>query len=301
MEQTQQSNADAKVNSVEEGMFLYDNPSADTTQPEPSITQTTRVEQTETPQVQQTETPQTEQANPVAEVDENVSAKDDPNRMAYWQSQTDKAKNDAMRAMQEVERYKQALAQVNQQAPVSNESQNRLRSDSLEEPVRPEKPISYNEVDAYNDPESDSFKYRVKYDQYRDARLDYVERLEHSRQQQQQAEFAKQQERQMVNQAYTQVQNAYGFDQMKAADFISWAQNPNNITMDTLVKLYNIQKSPGIQQQQVEQKKQAMQNQNEALKVPTTTAVTPGTSQPQMDDEAMFNEALLSKSYKRRK
>ena len=293
MEQTQQSNADAKVNSVEEGMFLYDNPSADTTQPEPSITQTTRVEQTETPQ--------TEQANPVAEVDENVSAKDDPNRMAYWQSQTDKAKNDAMRAMQEVERYKQALAQVNQQAPVSNESQNRLRSDSLEEPVRPEKPISYNEVDAYNDPESDSFKYRIQYDKYRDARLDYVERLEYARQKQQQAQFAKQQERQMVNQAYTQVQNAYGFDQVKAADFIGWAQDPKNITMDSLVKLYNIQKSPGIKQQQVEQKKQAIQNQNEALKVPTTTAVTPGTSQPQMDDEAMFNEALLSKSYKRRK
>jgi len=293
MEETEQSNADAKVSSVEEGMFLYDNPSADTTQPEPSITQA--------PLEQNNEQPQTEQASPVAEAQNNVSAKDDPDRMAYWQSQTDKAKNDAMMAMQEAERYKQALAQVNQNAPVSNESQNRLRSDSLEEPIKPEKPISYNEVDAYNDPESDSFKYRIKYDQYRDSRLDYVENLETARQKQQQINFAKQQEKQMVNQAYNQVQNSYGFDQMKAADFVSWAQDPNNITMDTLVKLYNIQKSPGIQQQQVEQKKQAIQNQNEALKVPTTTAVASGTPQPQMDDEAMFNQALLSKSYKRRK
>jgi hypothetical protein len=292
MEQTEQSNAEAQVDNRVDGAFMYENPTADTIQPEPTITQTTRV--------QNQEVPQTEEANPVAEVQPEVSAKDDPNRIAYWQSQTDKAKNDAAILAEEANKYKQALEQV-RQSSVSNESQNRLRSDSIEEPIKPERPISYNEVDAYNDPESDSFKYRVKYDQYRDARLDYVERLEHSRQQQQQAEFAKQQERQMVNQAYTQVQNAYGFDQVKAADFIGWAQDPKNITMDSLVKLYNIQKSPGIKQQQVEQKKQAIQNQNEALKVPTTTAVAPGTSQPQMDDEAMFNEALLSKSYKRRK
>ena len=292
MEQIEQSNAEAQVDNRVDGAFMYENPTADTIQPEPTITQTTRV--------QNQEVPQTEEANPVAEVQPEVSAKDDPNRIAYWQSQTDKAKNDAAILAEEANKYKQALEQL-RQSSVSNESQNRLRSDSIEEPIKPEKPISYNEVDAYNDPESDSFKYRVKYDQYRDARLDYVERLEHSRQQQQQAEFAKQQERQMVNQAYNQVQNAYGFDQVKAADFIGWAQDPKNITMDSLVKLYNIQKSPGIKQQQVEQKKQAIQNQNEALKVPTTTAVTPGTSQPQMDDEAMFNEALLSKSYKRRK
>jgi|TARA_R100000322_G_scaffold48531_1_gene30567 hypothetical protein len=292
MEQTEQSNAEAQVDNRVDGAFMYENPTADTIQPEPTITQTTRV--------QNQEVPQTEEANPVAEVQPEVSAKDDPNRIAYWQSQTDKAKNDAAILAEEANKYKQALEQV-RQSSVSNESQNRLRSDSIEEPIKPERPISYNEVDAYNDPESDSFKYRIQYDKYRDARLDYVERLEYARQKQQQAQFAKQQERQMVNQAYTQVQNAYGFDQVKAADFIGWAQDPKNITMDSLVKLYNIQKSPGIKQQQVEQKKQAIQNQNEALKVPTTTAVAPGTSQPQMDDEAMFNEALLSKSYKRRK
>jgi|TARA_R100001086_G_scaffold70671_1_gene33805 hypothetical protein len=292
MEQTEQSNAEAQVDNRVDGAFMYENPTADTIQPEPTITQTTRV--------QNQEVPQTEEANPVAEVQPEVSAKDDPNRIAYWQSQTDKAKNDAAILAEEANKYKQALEQV-RQSSVSNESQNRLRSDSIEEPIKPERPISYNEVDAYNDPESDSFKYRIQYDKYRDARLDYVERLEYARQKQQQAQFAKQQEKQMVNQAYTQVQNAYGFDQVKAADFIGWAQDPKNITMDSLVKLYNIQKSPGIKQQQVEQKKQAIQNQNEALKVPTTTAVAPGTSQPQMDDEAMFNEALLSKSYKRRK
>ena len=293
MEQTQQSNADVKANSVEEGMFLYDNPSADTTQPEPSITQSTRVEQNDVPQ--------TEEANPVAEVREDVSAKDDPNRIAYWQSQTDKAKNDAMRAMQEAERYKQALAQVNQQAPISNESQNRLRSNSLEAPVRPEKPISYNEVDAYNDPESDSFKYRIAYDKYRDNRLDYVEKLEAVRQNQINQQLQRQQEAQFINQAFHQVKNNYGYDDAKATEFVRWSQDPNNITLDNLQKLFEIKSAPSIQQQQVEQKKQAIQNQNEALKVPTTTAVTPGTSQPQMDDEALFNEALLSKSYKRRK
>ena len=66
---------------------MYENPTADTKPPESTITQSTRV--------QNQEVPQTEEANPVAEVQEVVSAKDDPNRIAYWQSQTDKAKNEA--------------------------------------------------------------------------------------------------------------------------------------------------------------------------------------------------------------
>tara|TARA_R110000824_G_scaffold60997_1_gene162709 strand:+ start:4837 stop:5721 length:885 start_codon:yes stop_codon:yes gene_type:complete len=294
MEQPEQSNAVEQVDNRVDSTFMYENPSADTKAPVPTITQSTRV--------QNQETLQTEEANPVAEVQEEVSAKDDPNRIAYWQSQTDKAKNDAYLIAQETQKYKQLYEQQVKQPSVSNENQNGLRSNSIEEPIKPDKPISYNEVDAYNDPESKSFNYRIQYDKYRDARLDYVERKEYVRQEQQNAQFAKQQEKQMVNQAYSQVQNAYGFDQLKAADFIGWAQDPKNITMDSLVKLYDIQKSPGIQQQQqVEQKKQAMQNQNRALKIPTTTTVAPGVSQPQMDDEALFNEALLSKSYKRRK
>ena len=292
MEQQQQSNADVQTDTGADSIFMNDSSNSDTMQPGPSITQSTR---------EQTQAPQTEQANPVAEEQNNVSEKDDPNRMAYWQSQADKAKNEAYIMAQEAEKYRQQLQQIQQQHSVSNESQNRLRSDSLEGPTAPEKPISYNEVDAYNDPESDSFKYRVSYDKYRDARMDHLQKLELIRQKQLQNQFARQQETQMVNQAYNQVQNTYGWDQMKAADFIGWAKNPSNITLDSLAKLYDISVSPGIQQQQVEQKKQAMQNQNEALKVPTTTAVTPGTSQPQMDDEALFNEALLSKSYKRRK
>ena len=144
MEQTEQSNAEAQVDNRVDGAFMYENPTADTIQPEPTITQTTRV--------QNQEVPQTEEANPVAEVQPEVSAKDDPNRIAYWQSQTDKAKNDAAILAEEANKYKQALEQV-RQSSVSNESQNRLRSDSIEEPIKPERPISYNEVDAYNDPE----------------------------------------------------------------------------------------------------------------------------------------------------
>jgi len=295
MEQQEQSNAEVQTDNRVDNAFMYENPNSDTVQPEPTITQA--------PLEQNTESFQTEKASPVAEAQNNVSEKDDPNRIAYWQSQADKAKNEAYIMAQEAEKYRQQVQQVQQvqQPSVSNESQNRLRSNSLEAPEAPEKPISYNEVDAYNDPESDSFKYRVRYDKYRDARMDHLQKLELVRQRQLENQFARQQETQMVNNAYSQVQNTYGWDQMKAADFIGWAKNPSNITLDSLAKLYDISVSPGIQQQKVEQKKQAMQSRNEALKVPTTTAVTPGTSQPQMSEQDLFNEALLSKSYKRRK
>tara|TARA_R110002051_G_scaffold324486_2_gene421996 strand:- start:2157 stop:3026 length:870 start_codon:yes stop_codon:yes gene_type:complete len=289
MEQPEQSNAEVKPDNRVDSAFMYENPSSDTVQPEPTITQSNR-----------NEIPQTEEATLVAEAQDDVSEKDDPNRIAYWQSQADKAKNEAYIMAQEADKYRQQVQQV-QKPSVSNESQNRLRSNSLEAPEAPEKPISYNEVDAYNDPESESFKHRIQYDKYRDARVDHLQKQELVRQKQFENQFAKQQETQMVSNAYSQVQNTYGWNQMKAADFIGWAKNPANITLDSLAKLYDISISPGVQQQQVEQKKQAMKNQNEALKVPVTTAVTPGISQPQMDDEALFNEALLTKSYKRRK
>jgi len=293
MEQPEQSNAEAQVDNRVDSTFMYENPSSDTVQPAPTITQA--------PLEQNNEQSQTEQASPVAEAQDNVSAKDDPDRIAYWQSQTDKAKNDAYLIAQETQKYKQLYEQQLQKTSVSNEPQNRLRSSSVEEPVRPEKPISYNEVDAYNDPESNSFKYRIENDKYRDARLDYVERLEGARMQQQKVDMQKAQERQLINQTYVQAQNTYGYDQKKAADFVTWAVNPNNITVDSLHKLFEIQNAPSNQQRQVEQKKQAMQNQNEALKIPTTTTVAPGVSQPQMNDQDLFNQALLSKSYKRRK
>ena len=240
---------------------------------------------------------QTEQGSPVAEQD--VSAKEDPNRMAYWQSQADKAKNEAQNMAAELELYKKAVSSM-QQAPVSNETQPQPQDDSLKEPTPPERPMNYSEVDAYNDPESDSFKYRIAKEQYQDARYDYLKNLEYARVDQQNRMMAQQEEKAMLNNAYNSVKSSYGWDDMKAADFIGWATNPNNVTLDILAKLFDLQNAPTPNQISAEQKKQEYAQAQQALSVPRTPSVEKGNTQPPMNDQDLFNAALLQQS-KRRK
>ena len=122
--------------------------------------------------------------------------KQDTDRYEYWQSKHDKTQGELNRISQEFEQYKnmmgpvanaiqqnpQILQNLEQQSP-SNEPP--AQQNSLQAPNRPEKPHSYNEVDAYNDPDSDSFKYRLSVDKYRDDMLDYYGKVDQYRQEQQ--------------------------------------------------------------------------------------------------------------------
>jgi len=166
----------------------------------------------------------------------------------------------------------------------------------LKEPTPPERPMNYSEVDAYNDPESDSFKFRMEKEKYQDARYDYLKKIEYARIQDHEQNMAKQREQSMMNQAYTQVKNSYGWNDMKAADFIGWATNPNNVTLDVLAKLFDLQNAPKPEQVQAQQKKQEYVQQQQALSVPTTTVVETGISQPTANEQDLFNAALLSTS-----
>ena len=215
--------------------------------------------------------------------------------MAYWQSQADKAKNDAQSMAQELELYKRAVNQM-QQAPVSNGTQPQPQADPLKEPTAPERPLTYSEVDAYNDPESDSFKYRLAKEEYQDARYDYLKQVEYARVEQQQHMAAQQQEATMQNQAYNQVKQSYGWDDMKAANFIGWATNPNNVTLDILAKLFDIQSAPTPEQVNAQQKKQEYAQTQHSLIVPRTPSVETGVSQPVANEQDLFNAALLQQS-----
>jgi len=284
-----QSNAEVQEVSQGQGVDVFDTPApepvADTLPLEPSITQ---APMGETPQEVQTE-----QGSSVAEQD--VSAKEDPNRMAYWQSQADKAKNEAQGMAAELELYKKAVSSM-QQAPVSNETQPQPQDDSLKEPTPPERPMNYSEVDAYNDPESDSFRYRMAKEQYQDQRYDYLKNIEYARVAQQEQMMARQQEKSMMNDAYNSVKSSYGWDDMKAADFIGWATNPNNVTLDVLAKLFDIQNAPTPNQISAEQKKQQYAQTQQALSVPRTPSVEKGTTPAPMNEQDMFNAALLQQS-----
>ena len=246
-----------------------------------------------------TEEPQTQEESP-----KNAST-----RFEYWQSQADKAKGELDTIRQELNYYKDTLAPVEQmirsnpqvldnlESSTSNgQAQGQVQETSLKEPTAPDRPHSYNEVDAYNDPESDSFKYRIAKEQYRDSYLDFLKEKDQVRE----MEMAKQYETQMQQQQAQMVQqqatshavNSYGWDVNKANEFVSWAKNPDNLTLDNLAKLFELRANPNPV---VKQRTDEMQRQSERLSVPKTASVQRGKPESVRTDEQLFSDALLGR------
>ena len=243
------------------------------------------------------EEPQTQEESP----------KNDSTRFEYWQSQTDKAKGELDTLRQELNYYKQNLAPVEQMLRDNPQILDRLESSSsngqsqeqetsLKEPTEPDRPHSYNEVDAYNDPESDSFKYRIDKEKYRDEYLIHLKEKdqirEHEMQRQYQAQMEQQQAQMVQSQATSHAVNNYGWDSNKANEFVTWARNPDNLTLDNLAKLFELRTNPNPV---VKQRADEMQKQSERLSVPKTAAVQKGRPEGTRTDEQMFSDALLGK------
>ena len=240
------------------------------------------------------------------------SSKDDSTRFEYWQSQADKAKGELSTIRQELDYYKNSLAPVEQmirnnpqvldqleQTPSNGQPQaypNGLQETSLKEPSAPERPHSYNEVDAYNDPESDSFKYRLAKEQYRDNYLEFLQKKDQVREQEMQQAYQQQmqqQQTQMVQrQAMSHAVNNFGWDQQKAAEFVSWSQSPDNLTLDNLAKLFELRTNTNPV---VQQRTQEMQKQAERLSVPKTAAVQTGKAEEPRDEQQKFNDAFFGR------
>ena len=238
---------------------------------------------------------------------------EDPSRMQYWQSQTDKAKNENFKIQQELEYYQNTLGPIANAIQSDPELLNRLEQKNLsngpqegspsqgnqmgplKQPEAPVQPHSYNEVDAYNDPESESFKHRLAKDQYRDGMIDYYGKVDAHRQQEQQAYNTRQQEVQAVNQAQSYAMNNFGWDNQKSSDFIRWAQNPSNVTMEHLAKIYDAATAPSNGQAEAQQKVIQMQQQNQRMSIPRTAVVQQGTPAVTMSDEQAFSASLLAR------
>ena len=239
--------------------------------------------------------------------------KEDPSRYEHWQSKYDRQvsetaiKDQKLQEAQEKLKHFENLQHIdtflksNPQALEQIQSlsdgqpaglQNQQPSSQM--PTRPQKPHTYNEVDAYNDPESESFKYRMSNEKYRDDMLDF----QLHREQRREAEMIEYQRRQSDNakmqQAYSHAQNAWGWDAAKAKDFVIWAKNPDSITHDILCKVFELSRAPSQQDSQVQHKMAQMDEQAERLQAPQTTTVQPGQSAPTLSDEQLFSNGLLN-------
>ena len=240
---------------------------------------------------------------PITEEQTNeVSPRDDSTRFEYWQSQADKAKGELNALRSELDYYKTNTVPQNadqQGSPSNGQAQGHpqgLQEPSLKEPTAPERPHSYNEVDAYNDPESDSFRYRIAKESYRDQYIDFLTKKDQVRDQEMQAQYQQQMQQQQLrmvqSQAMSHAVNNFGYDNQKAAQFVEWSQNPDNLTLDNLAKLFELRTNPNPV---VKQRTEEMQNQAGRLAVPKTAAVQTGQAEQPRTEEQLFSDALLGR------
>tara|TARA_R110000824_G_scaffold374261_2_gene564762 strand:+ start:356 stop:1333 length:978 start_codon:yes stop_codon:yes gene_type:complete len=252
----------------------------------------------------------------------NNEEKNNPSRHEYWQSQHDKVNNELGNAHKELQYLKQevgpladylkknpnvvnAIDQQLSNGQPQGQPQNQVQPEQrnlqapLQKPNKPTTPSDYNEVDAYNDPDSSSFKHRTTMDGYRDNMISFMETKDIQREQFAQQQMAQQQLQAQQNQAISHVQNNYGFDQAKSQDFVNFITDPSNVTYDNLVEIYNKKNGPSQQEIQARQKMAEAKSRDERLKVPRETYSTPGTSAPQQTQEQAFSNSLLANGKRR--
>jgi hypothetical protein len=176
-------------------------------------------------------------------------AKEDPERMQFWQSRADKYKSelDALKSQEPVLKY---LAENPDKASqvydvlLDKGSSQQVQSDRPQRPERPQKPANYNHEDAIADPTSDSFKYKQSLDEFQMKLVEYQDELalyqEKKQHEEQQRMAQTQQQQKALQSAIQEAVYVHGLDSKEAQDFISWAQNPN-YDMGTLIQVYKAQ------------------------------------------------------------
>lgn len=166
-------------------------------------------------------------------------------RYQYWQSKHDKLKSEYDRLMQQQQQYAQPQAQqqvdVNQPAPAK--------------PSKPVKPQGYSPEEAYTDPTSESFKYRVAVDDYNEKYQEYLDYYNEQMQRREQVYQQQAREQELINQTKQEVMYEYGLDQKQAEDFLVTMSSPDTMSLENLVAYYRFLKgnSQPTQTQQPQQ------------------------------------------------
>ena len=256
------------------------------------------------------------------EAQQNVETKDDPRRHEYWQSKHDKVMSELSEARGQIDHYQNTLEPIRvglQQNPdILDALEQRVTGSngqvagspqqaqqptgnqppSLQPPVRPQTPMPYNEVDAFNDPDSESFKYRQAKEQYNDNMIEHYGQVEQARNQQA-AQYLQQQQNQMyLDNIRTTATNTLGYDPDKANRFMSYVQNPQNITTERMAALFEMEEAynNGQTKETVERQRKAeeYQRQKDMQVMHTPVSLETGEAVPQQSRQDNFNSWLLN-------
>jgi hypothetical protein len=225
-------------------------------------------------------------------------------RASYFQSQLDKYRNQVepyMPLIQYVQQTPQALEVLEkimmgqqtplpQQEPVQNQ-------DIIAKPDKPSKPSNYNVTDAFNDPDSESFKYREAMDDYKLAMIEHYEKKDEANNKAVD-EIVKQRTMQMQTQeklmeADTLLQSKYNFSPEDSVAFIKEMGSNDSLSMDNLVGYWKWKRS---QVNGGQQKVQQLNQNNNRPKFPLPAAIAGGGgNNPAPDINSQFNQTFFQR------
>jgi len=244
---------------------------------------------------------------------EPAEAKQDEGQFQYWQSQYDKAQRELTELKEQHSSLKdiEPLAKYIQDNPAVLDSvESSLSSGktpgqpagnqaaSLKKPERPTKPANYDAIDAYSDPQSDSYKYREAVDGYRDDMISFQEKKNEQVVAKMEQEYQQRAQAQQVDSLRSQLANSHGFDATQVDDFMKVMSDPGSLSLDNLVNLYKMQQAPSAEVSKNLQKAQQMRAQQEKLKIAPSVGSVPAETQQEAPMEDQIMDAMLASEKK---
>jgi len=269
----QESTNEQQYSSLEEAVFGNINEGSDSVE----SAFTSGNEGSEEVAAPETGQPAQETSKPV--VDNN----NDETRYQYWQSQADKLKSENAKLKESM--AQQTQAPVQPQAPVQEQVE-----EFPAPPEKPQRPRNFSREDAYADPNSESARYLDEHDQWRDNMTEYnalktqydnavlqerFDKIEQERVNNAKRAEAYRVQQQQTNEVKDYVTGHYGFSQEQANDFVQKMSNPESLTVDNLVKLYQLTESGSINNQSPTQPSDSFKQVQNAQQVPSPMGVMP--------------------------
>jgi hypothetical protein len=225
------------------------------------------------------------------EVKEPEQATNEAKRYEYWQSQYDKMRQEYETYQKQTTHLKDLDAAIRSDENLLGIIKDYFTKSGQPQPVaetsRP--PKDFDPYEAYNEPESESFKWRVQKEQedrvriINEARQAAQSDIMRQLQAEAEAQYRVQQEK-LFREQYKDV------PEERWSEFIGWAKNPANVTMDALWKLYNLANTS--KSMETNAKKQITEQLKRTQSIPTMSAGA-NAQRPSKTKEEEFADSII--------
>jgi hypothetical protein len=229
--------------------------------------------------------------------------KNDPKRVEYWQSQADKHKNraDALERLAPLGKLVEERKDVRDaiEAVISGKPEKVIPK--LQKPTVPQRPADYDPVEAVNDPNSSSFRYRAELETYNSQLMDFFDKRDQEREvafEQARQESARREQAAIADQTIRRKLTEHGIIGDEQEKFFAVMNSPQSLNLDNLVSLYEvIQGKHTPTPKSVDEKQKQIEEQIKKGKAPLPASVTESQTPPTDKEETVedvFNNSLFA-------